>query len=176
MKSYVLARKRVLVSDASVAHMTDAQWMMEYYSLQARERQQMALLDELIRGGRRMAASMLGLDFITRAGETEPSIVPLALLVGNPEALHRYFELADQEAKAADALANPDPSYEAMLNQLAAGDMEPLPIDIDAAVNAERNAAYQAALARHVQAPRTPEQALEDHARSSDSRVYWQDA
>lgn len=121
----MLGRKGVLISDPSVAAMTDAQWIFEAYSLREVDKEKTHMFE----AARDMLMSLLGLNLFRRPGDAEDSYMPLSLICGNPHVLKSLFEEKESGGRVAEALEDKD--FDEWSEQMAAGDFDDDMVPLD---------------------------------------------
>jgi hypothetical protein len=146
MKSFVLARKGVLITDPSVEKMTEAQWLFEFEGLRQKEEATNEMTGEVVKvcvdALRNTLIQVLGLnlvhpdDVLPEERESgQPVFIPYSYLGGQPEVMKHVlekYEKAEEASKATDR-AMRDTSFEAfsrdlqrMLTAGQIGDLEPI--------------------------------------------------
>lgn len=107
MRSFVLARKGVLVSNPDVARMTTPQWVYEYHILQKRDREYFEAFAKILRN---VIIGTFGLNMLrpqdengvpktaeNMSPEEKDFFLPLVGWIGNPELLKAVKEQVEKE-------------------------------------------------------------------------------
>ena len=123
-----MARKGILVSDTSVQHMTDMQWLFEFYALNERDKTAHETTVQIFKLARRELISLLGLDTVKLLDMPEDGFIPFAWLAGNPESLSFWREQGEKAEASIAAGENKDfdAMSDALLKAAQTGDMSPI--------------------------------------------------
>lgn len=136
VRSFVLGRKGVLLSNPDVKAMTDTMWMFEYQSLIQKDRRQVEIWSTVLKN---TLISVLGLNLIRPEGangspkqpeemtdEERTSYIPLVAWCGRAEILKAAYEQMKLDVDPDKVVG--DSNYEALVAAIdaAGGDMEPI--------------------------------------------------
>ena len=117
--------------------MTDAQWLMEYYSLQQKEKNEYTMLEDGLKALRSLLVNVLGLNLLNDLSDVdanEEMFIPMSVLVGRREVAETILKKVDEDINIDKVMS--DDSFEEMSKALAngtiddIGDMDPI-FDID---------------------------------------------